>query len=423
MEDFIILYIIISLLMTGLGKMLLKNWINPISIFSGLFLIIITLYSYHFYGLHYASDQALKCIFMGSISFSIGGLLRIFLFNKKKRNKNFILEKMDATNYNLVLMMNIIVLIIVIFMLPWVIKMLRSGYSFSYIHIVWDTEESSLAMLPGYALFVFQYIVRPWIVALPTVFSVILYADDKSRKRFIVLVLSAVDILLYSVISGGRGGLVFLLLQVFLAALLLGKTIKLTWKYRIGIIIIIIMATVLFLKIESARGGDAIRTFYVYVCGCVPFLSKKLDYVKYAFNNRLFYGTMTTYGFVRIVKPIFIRMGLFTTFFNEHILAFDTQGREVIGKNLSYNAFVTPFYYFYNDFGYLGVCLFSFIYGYISVKIRDILYKTRSLRSFAMYLFVLFGLVTSMIRFQFVFYINVIALIYIMLVFPKKQRN
>lgn len=132
---------------------------------------------------------------------------------------------------------------------------------------------------------------------------------------------------------------------------------------------------------------------------------------------------MTGYGIIRMIKPILVRLGLFSSFFETHMLAFDTQGRKLIGNSLSYNAYVTPFYYFYLDFGYLGVILFSFIYGFVCIYILNKINRKCTPLLMAIYMFVLFGLFTSMIRFQFVFFVNVIGIIYIWLVFGYKRNN
>ncbi len=72
---------------------------------------------------------------------------------------------------------------------------------------------------------------------------------------------------------------------------------------------------------------------------------------------------------------------------------------EVFPRNW-YNAYVSCFFYFYLDFGIIGVMLGSFVFGKISSIFYNLLIKNKSLLSILIYMIILQCIIDSFIRWQ-----------------------
>ena len=76
MEDYLLFFVLITAFLSLLGWVRYKKIINPITLFCGLWTIILFAYSLHIFGLYYASDSVLWSIVIGTIMFYFGGTFR-----------------------------------------------------------------------------------------------------------------------------------------------------------------------------------------------------------------------------------------------------------------------------------------------------------------------------------------------------------
>lgn len=144
--------------------------------------------------------------------------------------------------------------------------------------------------------------------------------------------------------------------------------------------------------------GGLLYNLYVYFCGSVPHTSLRLDTVKMDYT----YGLTLISGFIRPLMLIYkYLVGNFPEIYQRTLdIGLTLQSPVYITDVKSFNAFVLPFYYFYNDFGVLGVITDSFIYGIFSGIVFFRFKKVPQKINLAKYLLIIIYIYTSMIRFS-----------------------
>jgi len=98
-----------------------------------------------------------------------------------------------------------------------------------------------------------------------------------------------------------------------------------------------------------------------------------------------------------------------------------TQRRVLIAPGISFNAFLTPFYYFYLDGGMIGNILLSFIFGFVSTLVYINHLNRRNYNSMINYLLVFFTLYMSMVRIQFFQMRFSLSFLYVYLLFKGNK--
>ncbi len=134
-------------------------------------------------------------------------------------------------------------------------------------------------------------------------------------------------------------------------------------KYKILSFLIAVFTAYVFIS-RATDFEDTIVSYYGYP---ILFMEKKLEI---ALQSGYTFGMMALQGLIRPILNI-IKMGTGMTF---ELLerASDAssivQQAEYLSSEVMYNAFVTPFYYFYIDFNLLGVVVESLLFGYFTEK-------------------------------------------------------
>lgn len=403
----------ISIFCAFLGLIVFKNILNPQTLFCGFMSLITFLASLRLFGLSETSFIVYSCVIIGCISYSFGayfGKKIVFVSNKSSSHK---------TTSNHQLINNKAIFFIVSFLLAWsiyrlfnvVIPMLRSGLSLDYVRLVYFGRE-----FKGYSYSKIDSVIEifvnlPFIYALIPVVSIELTCSQKSRelnKKLIILII--LWIVLSCIITGGRVT-IYCFIVVFAASFIFNKRELVNgffkkMKKRNQIITILIVLGMFFALYELSinRTGTGEYEFfyqlYVYFCGCMPHMSLRLTTIDIEYT----YGITFLSGLLRpfmLIYKYLIGNGFFPEIYQRSLdIGEILQNPVVISSGHTYNTFVLPFYYFYYDFGLIGVLIESFIYGFFCGKVFKKYEKTKSKRDLAKYLVVLIYISTSMIRFS-----------------------
>ena len=245
-----------------------------------------------------------------------------------------------------------------------------------------------------------QFIFQPVMYFLLIAF-LIKYFENNERKYFIYSIISLLVIL---VSNGGRT--VVLLFIIYYVVLFLelkkGKTRALTIsrdkvKYLVGGVVAVIVLFYVF----SKRGTNIVSTIGSYYGYPIIHMQYKLKMAEQYFYT---YGMSSFQGLFRPIINVFeIISGSEADILNTTAQISNLANSAYrFTSSVYYNAFVTPFYYFYCDGGLLGVSILSFIFGWFSNRLYIKHIIKRNNRTVLLFL-LSFGLPVcfSFVRFQY----------------------
>lgn len=436
------LIIVFCIAISVIGFKIEKRIYNPLTVFYVFWTIIVGLASLCLFKMKQTSQSTYTIVFLGLLSFFGAYLLTRFLQKRHLTRATSEKEKLEtqketeADRFSLRYMVIYILFGITILYLLYrsysIIQLLISGNSLWEIRKLYFTTGSvvtSSKFIQVYDVYVNKTLVE---LIFPTVSAIAFF---KYKKRM-MLIVSIVIAILNSLISGGR--LVFYYMFVLLVFSMLiyskysinlkGFSIKnLNWQifkkkgfYYVAIPIVFCFAAIWALT--SIRSGTSLfHEAYIYFAGCMPHLDLRLGIIDK--HHYFTYGIAIISG---ILKPIFICLnnvlGLpYPQFYTTDLNLLNVNNFVFIGKDLKFNAFVTPFFYFYLDGGIIGVILGSALYGAICAFSYRKAVDCPNIRNIALYLLIIVGITTSMIRFQFVMPAYVLAFVGILFLFTKKH--
>lgn len=161
---------------------------------------------------------------------------------------------------------------------------------------------------------------------------------------------------------------------------------------------------------------DFFSSIYFYFCGCIPHTSIRLETIDFEYTFGFTFLSGMLRPFMLVYKYLF-GGGSFPHLYQVSIdIPSTLQSPTVyVADGHAFNAFVLPFYYFYNDGGFIAVALESLLYGFFCTYTYERYKRTGKEKDFAKYLIVVNYIATSMIRYDFAivyfalcyFYVNV----------------
>ena len=201
MESFLFVFILLSALLTISGWIKYKNIINPITLFCGLWTIILFTYSLHLFELYYASDAVLWSIVIGIVMFYLGAIYKSVVRFKTSRSReipNMMIGDSTAVeefpNYALMTVVNLLSIVILMGYATVTMRMLLSGISYEYIHVMYQSEEGIVGALKS-GIRLWHYFVWPWNLAtIPMVVSCFMLDKRGAKERNIFIITSIINI-------------------------------------------------------------------------------------------------------------------------------------------------------------------------------------------------------------------------------------
>lgn len=327
-------------------------------------------------------------------------------FNQIENKKLISLDKLLKSK---ILLVSIIIILIIVIYYLTKYNIIIKDMSKLDIRIVRFNQlfDSSLE-----ALF-FNYIIAGSMYILSIIFSVLLVNKKVKNSIFI---LSAITIVLYSLIGYSRMVYFNILIYCFINILLkpnLKELINVKNIIKIiliGCAVVIILFGMLYARIckSSATIKDNIsktlknqtEQIVEYSVGSFRLLD---CFIKNGFENfpkKHTYGQATFAGIEEIILYPIKGIGVEIDSFN-NIIGTYTQKFIKIGKNTNFNAFYTCIMNFYLDYGLIGVILFPILHSMLIIFSLKQYYLKKDIVSFMLLNFVLLNLFFSIIRWNY----------------------
>ncbi len=398
-----------------------RNFYNPAFLMSVLWGLITLFADMRLYNMFGASDMTYKVIFLGIIAFAIGCFIICTLNIQIKTGKTiklFVPSENAFLYYRATRVICIISILLLAYPAYKSIGYLTSGLDMSYIR----TEENVVVYTNPILRLVYNYIVRPFSFAILPIFAVDFFVSQKRDK--IITISSIVVVVERVLIEGGRFVILYIICSLLMGFVMTKKKLKIKKSVIVLLVIILAVATIAIYQVSLSRGTEDIGySLYVYFCGVVPHLSIRLDRIVYAGQHT--YGLSFFSGILTFVFAIFENLGFSPPYFFTSVKALmNVEDGVAITSELgsSFNAFVGPYFYMFLDGGYLGVFLGMMAYGMISYYFYKRLVKNFSYRDMTFYILIVQGIVTSMVRFQFVNVYYTLAFVYIYFLINKREK-
>ena len=394
-----------------------KNLWNPVSVFLFEWALVVYLSSLRLYNLIDISSKAYLFVLIGVVSFFIGSLFGDNLRLKKGIGRVY---KIDYTRMNIA---SIIIILFSLFRILFIVKLLSGGFSWWEIRLMSTSGEGGIGTLKGgnVSVFLHDCIIAPLMyLIVPTLFAELLVGAR--NKKFILLSLIAMTC--YSISTVSRAVWAFSVLYILFIVLLyrkkysLPKKVKRMMKY--GIFIIIFLCVIIY-RITLMRNveADILTNMYAYITGCMPLLTLHLNEVTSSIRT---YGAMSLYGFL---YPVFFVLNYLhllpypDAFMDAQYVKNSLETFMPLSPDITMNAYVTLFYYFYIDFGYLGIIIGAFAFGYLCMKSYKYLKSTGDIRSLVLYLILIQFIVFSVARIYTGLSTRALSIVWLLFVFKS----
>lgn len=408
----IVLVFIFSLILT-------KRIVHPVTIFSLMWSVILGLYQINISRFNHISNSTYFIIASGVVSFAMGYIFflvsikdtRITIGNFRKSVNN---EKLEEIRYGLLKFLCISTIIV---LLPEAINsilILAGGGSFETIRTNFSNGYSVLDI--GILSLYRNYIVKPFCYIVYPICAVDFILGKRQKWLLIFTIIISFLSALY---EGGRIQFVYFALHFLLIARLARIQIKIPKVVKRVLVMLLALMVVIVLYITTSRGSKepVIQSLLLYISGCVPLMDSHLSAV--GFHPNYTYGVVAISGFLKPFFSILENFGFpYPSFLLNIQHVFEVEQTISIGTVFHMNAYVSLFYYFFYDGGFVGNIIGSFLYGGLS---RLIYRRIGTMRGMVYYALIFQGLLFSMIRFQFT--ISHYCLSFILLYFLFKREN
>lgn len=366
------LIVLIFLFWGYLSKRRVGTWTNPSSIMCYLWAIVCFSASLHLFNLNDVSFKTWFVILIGVISFSIGSFVKV-TFGKKKRyipkrwaDRDFFLPA------NLFWILFIIIALSFAGDLIQSIRLMQEGYRLDVIRQVTmgAQEIAGYSLKTSTSAIYFKYIRSGFQAILIAVGIERFFADNRGNIKYILAVIFLVAADAFS--NGGRWIIIYASIEFLICYAILRRKERIiqenliSRKARRLIFVIVVSAFLLMEKITTSRlSGGFVEHFYIYLCGCVPFLDYKLGYLA---ESGLFTGVFSSqYGVWSLIMP-YLKMltGNYPLLYSDSLTVISNiQVYEYISDHQTYNAFVTSFYTLFADFRWIGVVIGMLLFGIV----------------------------------------------------------
>lgn len=423
-----------------------KSFNSPLNFLNILFTIIMFGASLGLFGMNKDCDEAALIVLTGMFFVNVGFFAGELYYQKKGMSRKPIQFKVKdnfEVNSVILFLMSLILIYFSVHYIFRTIKLFAQGYSLNMIRLFYFNSGAMEHLtgievndIIGYGTVYLYAPVQHVFIALT---SVIWFDADflKNHKfwRIFVPILTIINMIISMITNGGRVVVVFMAVCAVMTFISTRKKERSLYspvdnkerkrkrKRNIAIIVAIIVLIYVAYNITRTRqegnsGFSMIKSIYTYFCGSIPNLQQKIQ----KSDNNYSYGVTLISG---LIRPIFtgLRFLLKTpvpTVFSigDSYLEASSQ-TDIIGSGMSYNSFVTMFYFFYRDLGVVGLILESFLAGFAF----SILYNTagKSPKKYVIYLILMQGLSMSFVRWQIMSVGYALSFYYALILFTRNR--
>lgn len=340
-----------------------KRWYSPIVFICIEWFLIVFFSEYGGLGYYPSSGYALLMVFMGVLSFVVGGL---FVRKKKQNQRVYETTKelssiVEENKYLIYALLAIATLYCVWKMSQIGLNVLRMRSAFAVYRLSWLDGG---AFANAREEFVYNNIILPS-VYLNIIIACIDFSVGKTNKLQTIITILCVGLIV--IFSGGRMILMDLAVMLVIAMILNKRRLNLKKlrKQRKYLILALIVVLLLLNKISMDR--QALNLLQVAMGNfslSLPLLSHTISMA--ASNGDITYGVIFVRGVLDLFLSVLSFLGIDAWPNAYQTLSKYTTPFFVIGEGIRANAYTTSFFYFYLDARWVGVILFSGIFGYFS---------------------------------------------------------
>jgi len=394
--------------------MKMEKWYSPVAMFSFIWLAVISFYMLRIFPIYDITIRCKVIITLGILSFLIGARGGGYTLGKKKLGFTSDFEVnaslADSNMSRKVYFLSYICIALLFVEALQSIVLLSKGISFE------DITVSKDYFIGGTLWTFFQvYFSGPFSTALMPIGALNFVKTNGDKK---IALLSMIVTILKVLHHGGRASIVHYVLYLVLFKAILGRKITIKQSTKIWMSLVTVVALIAFVIVSINRGVKEFgQSAYLYLCGCIPDFDLRIDNL---LDNSCMYGTASLYGYF---SPImFLYKGVFNSyphFFIELQNIVNVENTIQIGPGVEYgyNAFVTPFYYFFTDAREFGVVVGGFIWGLVSQNAYRRIKNSFNDRNVIIYSLFFYQIVFSMVRFHFAIYQYALAFIYVSIIY------
>ncbi|MFA6808546.1 MAG: O-antigen polymerase [Eubacteriales bacterium] len=224
------------------------------------------------------------------------------------------------------------------------------------------------------------------------------------RKAPLLTLIAVVDVVLYTLLFGGRY-LIVKMMMYYIFAFLIVKVVDLEKikKKKLNLVFIglIVIAVIVVTSQRNWGNTSIIENTVVYYVGSFTFLDVLLNELNWSYSP--LYG-MGTFGFIvnLVIAPFAI---LFKIPYrgSDYLITQITAIPRFISPTQSYNAMTTMIYPFFRDFGFLGIIIgTSFLAWFVSL-VEEKFMKNKDMLFLCFYVYLAFVLFNSVLLYDLLF--------------------
>lgn len=390
-----------------IGKLLEKTWINPLSIFTIMWMIIIYLASLRLYGMREIDEKAYIIIIIGVSAFFLGYILyyvkpfKFYFGNIRTSNKTRLIFSNNV--FFIVFFLTLIVWIVL--GIATIVELLK-GVPYVNIRDMYGGFGSSEHLFKNqYTALIVKWLFVPCV---HVIVARIIYSIFDKKFKWYYYILSVVLIIFYCLTTGSRMILLYIIFQLFFMLyinknnkpiFLIKKSLKKKIRLVILSVIIGIVVITLLRPADTSSTWNTKKTIYAYMSLSVPLLGHWVNYVDEmgirTYGISFFRGILELLGRFKFPLP----SSYYT--YSELISYCSDTYVPIFGVKV-FNAFVSVFFYFYLDFGYIGVIVGSVIFGVLTCAMYRNTRIEKNEFNTMVWLIYLMAVIGSFARWQFI---------------------
>lgn len=441
--------VLVSIAAIFIGKYTTKRWCNLLSIMGLLHAATVFFAAIRLMGYYKADSGVYLMITIGMLSFTVAYFIAMGDWN----HRHIVVDKYSAqvvsNRYTMRRPLFLICFaVLIIFTLQKIIdflSLISRGLSLSTIRLYYfnpELAEGTLGTISFSKNATVTYFYLPCLYVLTLVAIISIFQDLIGKNRRIFIITIFLCDMIYCLTSGGRNllftiGLMFIFcfhyfrrqeIKIFLKEIR-QKKIREQKKRKKILIGLLVLLVVFMLALSSMRveDGGATKSFaetiYQYFCGYIPYTS-------------YFYESFTTddytYGWMFIscfIKPFtnliqsVLGINFPEAYRNATILLEQFSEHVRISPYLRTNGYVSVFYCFYTDFGYLSVLIESALFGVFCALIEAKNIHKPNQRSLMFYLLWFYVVIWSGVRWYLLSVHIMISFYLVLLLFKKQSQN
>lgn len=391
--------------------------LHPVFLFNVLWFCVTLILLINTMGWYAINNVVYGILLLGLISFNVGGVLigygtlkDVHTIRKSYTECRCTENKINYKNVgNKLILIQIILTVVSI---PLFLRGLQyiSNYGMSQMRNIFSDGVTNGYMTATERVFYIHLGIFPAMQACSYI-QIFLWVKGKIKGR--QLFFSVIDLLIIVISTAGRWEIMYFALAMLCAFMLnrkLGdsdtskrkqKKLQKSVKLLIGIACVALaLVTIQRHKVTSNIVSTGLNVVAKYFCCGPALLQVALNNPVDAGISKWHFGLASFSGLLDVVSyciKIVSLKKIDLIFYNpqEYMSTFFE-----VGEMQKMNAYPTWYYYFMQDFGYLGVIFFSMIIGGISVKIYQLVKKNPNLQNQLIYFYMLHVILFSSIWFE-----------------------